>query len=42
MIVTALLSFLAGIFAVIYLELQALDGLLDPFRNLIGVLVPGG
>jgi len=42
MIVTVLLSFLAGIFAVIFLELQALDALLDPLRDLISGLFPGG
>ena len=42
MIVTVLLSFLAGVVAVIYLELQGLQALLDPFRDLIGLLVPGG
>jgi len=42
MIVTVLLSFLAGVVVVIFLELQALDAFLDPIRNLIGGLFPGG
>ena len=42
MIVTVLLSFLAGIFAVIFLEIQGLQALLDPFRDLLALLVPGG
>ena len=33
MIVTVLLSFLAGVVAVIYLELLGLQALLDPFRD---------
>ena len=39
---TVLLSFLAGVVGVIFLELLALDALLDPFRDLIGLLIPGG
>jgi hypothetical protein len=35
MIVTVLLSFLAGAVAVIFLELQGLQTLLEPFRNLL-------
>jgi len=42
MIVTVLLSFLAGVVAVIFLEIQGLDALLGPFRDLIGLLFPGG
>jgi hypothetical protein len=42
MIVTVLLSFLAGVVAVIYLELLGLQALLDPFRDLLTVLLPGG
>ena len=42
MFLTVLLSFLAGIVAVIYLELLGLEALLEPFRDLIGGLFPGG
>ncbi len=42
MILTILLSFFAGAATVIFFELLALDALLDPLRDLIGVLIPGG
>jgi len=42
MIMAVLLSFLGGIVAVIFLELQGLQSLLAPFRDLIGLLIPGG
>ena len=41
MIVTVLLSFLAGVVTVIYLEIQGLQSLLDPLRGLITTLFPG-
>ncbi len=42
MIVTVLLSFLAGVVTVIFLEIQGLQSLLDPFRDLLTALIPGG
>lgn len=42
MIVTVLLSFLGGIITVIFLELQGLQALLEPLRNLMTALFPGG
>ena len=42
MIMAVLLSFLGGIVTVIFLEIQGLQSLLEPFRNLVGLLTPGG
>lgn len=40
MILTILLSFLGGVVSVIFLEIQGLQALLEPFRGLISFLVP--
>jgi hypothetical protein len=42
MIVTVLLSFLAGVVTVVYLEILGLQSLLEPVRNLLTALSPGG
>jgi len=42
MIVTVLLSFLGGIVAVIFLEIQGLESLLMPLRDLITALFGSG
>jgi len=42
MIVTILLSFLAGVVTVIFLEIQGLQALLEPIRGLVAALFPGG
>jgi hypothetical protein len=42
MIGTILLSFLGGVVTVIYLEILGLQALLEPLRDMVAVLVPGG
>lgn len=42
MILTVLLSFLTGAMTVIFLEIQGLEALLAPLRDLIAVLVGTG
>ena len=42
MILTVLLSFLAGAAAVIFLEIQRLEALLQPFRDLLTALFGSG
>ncbi len=42
MFLIVLLSFLGGGVTVIYLELLGLQALLDPIRDSIGGLIPGG
>jgi|CXWL01.1.fsa_nt_gi hypothetical protein len=42
MFLTVLLSFLGGVVTVVYLEIQGLEALLLPVRNLLSVFSPSG